>query len=89
MVRLYCASKYSIRKKIIAEVQYIYDKNKWTLRNEYFTTMSINMKWPILVTNDSTNTIREMYWDEDNRLMVLSDNGKTSRYTYNAAYKNY
>ena len=25
-----------------------------------------------------------MYWDEDNRLMVLSDNGKTSRYTYNA-----
>ena len=89
MVSLYCASKYSIRKKIIAEVQYIYDKNKWTLRNEYSTTMSINMKWPILVTNDSTNTIREMYWDEDNRLMVLSDNGKTSRYTYNAAYKNY
>jgi len=39
---------------------------------------------PILVTNDSTNTTREMYWDEDNRLMVLSDNGKTSRYTYNA-----
>ena len=39
---------------------------------------------PILVTNDSTNTSREMYWDEDNRLMVLSDNGKTSRYTYNA-----
>ena len=38
-----------------------------------------------LVTNDSTNTTREMYWDEDNRLMVLSDNGKTSRYTYNAA----
>ena len=40
---------------------------------------------PTLVTNDSTNTNREMYWDEDNRLMVLSDNGKTSRYTYNAA----
>ena len=39
---------------------------------------------PILVTNDSTNATREMYWDEDNRLMVLSDNGKTSRYTYNA-----
>ena len=38
---------------------------------------------PVLVTNDSTNTTREMYWDEDNRLMVLSDNGKTSRYTYN------
>ena len=37
------------------------------------------------LTNDSTNTTREMYWDEDNRLMVLSDNGKTSRYTYNAA----
>ena len=28
---------------------------------------------PTLVTNDSTNTTREMYWDEDNRLMVLSD----------------
>ena len=40
---------------------------------------------PTLVTNDSTSTTREMYWDEDNRLMVLSDNGKTSRYTYNAA----
>ena len=40
---------------------------------------------PTLVTNDSTNTTREMYWDEDNRLIVLSDNGKTSRYTYNAA----
>ena len=35
--------------------------------------------------NDSLNTERRMYWDEDNRLMVLSDNGKTSRYTYNAA----
>ena len=34
---------------------------------------------PTLVTNDSTNTTREMYWDEDNHLMVLSDNGKTSR----------
>ena len=40
---------------------------------------------PTLVTNDSTNMTREMYWNEDNRLMVLSDNGKTSRYTYNAA----
>ena len=37
-----------------------------------------------LVENDSLNTERRMYWDEDNRLMVLSDNGKTSRYTYNA-----
>ena len=41
--------------------------------------------YPTLVMNDSTNATREMYWDEDNRLMVLSDNGKTSRYTYNAA----
>ncbi len=40
---------------------------------------------PILVINDSTNTERKMYWDEDDRLMVLSDNGRTSRYTYNAA----
>ena len=39
---------------------------------------------PLTVTNDSTSETREMYWDEDNRLMVLSDNGKTSRYTYNA-----
>ena len=39
---------------------------------------------PILVENDSTDATREMFWDEDNRLMVLSDNGKTSRYTYNA-----
>ena len=40
---------------------------------------------PTLVTNDSTQQTRELYWDEDNRLMVLSDNGKTSRYTYNHA----
>ena len=39
----------------------------------------------MLVTNDSMDdTTREICWDEDNRLMVLSDNGKTSRYTYNA-----
>ena len=36
---------------------------------------------PTLVTNDSTNTTREMYWDEDNRLMVLSDNGKADTLT--------
>ena len=40
---------------------------------------------PIRVVNDSTNDTRELYWDEENQLMVLSDNGKTSRYTYNAA----
>ena len=40
---------------------------------------------PVRVENDSTDATREMYWDEDNRLMVLSDNGKTSRYTYNHA----
>ena len=40
---------------------------------------------PTLVEDDSLNTERRMYWDEENRLMVLSDNGKTSRYTYNAA----
>ena len=39
---------------------------------------------PTLVENDSLGTERRIYWDEDNRLMVLSDNGKTSRYTYNA-----
>lgn len=37
------------------------------------------------ITNDSTNTARELYSDEENRLMVLSDNCKTGRYTYNAA----
>ena len=40
---------------------------------------------PVLVTNDSLNTTRELYWDEENRLSILSDNGKTSRYTYNHA----
>lgn len=35
--------------------------------------------------NGFSTIVREMYWDEDNRLMVLSDNGKTSRYTYNHA----
>ena len=32
--------------------------------------------------NGFSTIVREMYWDEDNRLMVLSDNGRTSRYTY-------
>ena len=27
----------------------------------------------MLVTNDSANTTRELYWDEDNHLMALSD----------------
>ena len=40
---------------------------------------------PTLVENDSLNNERRMAWDEENRLMALSDNGKTSRYTYNAA----
>ena len=40
---------------------------------------------PTRVENDSTAAVRELYWDEDNRLMVLSDNGRTSRYTYNHA----
>ena len=31
------------------------------------------------------NTTREIYWDEHNRMMVLSANGKTSRYTHNAS----
>ena len=31
------------------------------------------------------NETRGLFWDEVNRLMILSDNGKTSRYTYNAA----
>ena len=31
------------------------------------------------------NETRGLFWDEVNCLMVLSDNGRTSRYTYNAA----
>ena len=31
---------------------------------------------PTRVENDSTAAVRELYWDEDNRLMVLSDNVK-------------
>ena len=34
---------------------------------------------------DEKATEQKYRWDEDNRLLVLSDNGKTSRYTYNAA----
>jgi len=40
---------------------------------------------PTLVEDDSLNMERRMAWDEENRLTALSDNGKTSRYTYNAA----
>ena len=40
---------------------------------------------PTLVEDDSLNTERRMAWDEENRLTALSDNCKTSRYTYNAA----
>ena len=40
---------------------------------------------PTLVEDDSLNMERRMAWDEEDRLMALSDNGKTSRYTYNAA----
>ena len=31
---------------------------------------------PTLVEDDSLNTERRMAWDEENRLMALSDNGK-------------
>ena len=34
---------------------------------------------------DEKATEQKYRWDEENRLMVLSDNSKTSRYTYNAA----
>ena len=54
-------------------------KKFWTLKNKVIKDT------PIRVVNDSTNETRELYWDEENQLMVLSDNGKTSRYTYNAA----
>ena len=53
------------------------------------TPMPIESKYYTSDANGNQNSIpnieRRMYWDEDNRLMVLSDNGKTSRYTYNAA----
>ena len=53
------------------------------------TPMSIESKYYTSDANGNQDSIpnieRRMYWDEDNRLMVLSDNGKTSCYTYNAA----
>lgn len=53
------------------------------------TPMSIESKYYTSDANGNQDSIpnieRRMYWDEDNRLMGLSDNGKTSRYTYNAA----
>ena len=53
------------------------------------TPMSIESKYYTSDANGNQDSIpnieRRMYWDEDNRLMVLSNNGKTSRYTYNAA----
>ena len=55
------------------------------------TPMSIESKYYTSDANGNQDSIpnieRRMYWDEDNRLMVLSDNGKTSRYTYKAAEK--
>ena len=33
---------------------------------------------PVRVENDSTDATREMFWDEDNRLMVLSDKASAS-----------
>ena len=52
--------------------------------------MMIRMSEPLtkVQKGDSTTTAKSYnfaYKDEDNHLMVLSDNGKTSRYTYNAA----
>ena len=52
--------------------------------HEHYTTYDGNVN-PTYIFNDSTNATRELYWDEENRLMILSDNGKTSRYTYNHA----
>ena len=58
----------------------------WFVLKKFWTLKSKAIKdTPIRVVNDSTNETRELYWDEENQLMVLSDNGKTSRYTYNAA----
>ncbi|OFQ27129.1 hypothetical protein HMPREF2955_04720 [Prevotella sp. HMSC073D09] len=39
----------------------------------------------MFVEEDSLDTERRMAWNEENRLMALSDNCKISRYTYNAA----
>ena len=64
-------------KKSLSQIQ----NNKATLGG---STYDANGN-PLTIMNDSTSETREMYWDEDNRLMVLSDNGKTCRYTYNAA----
>ena len=47
------------------------------LSREYFQLCCVYLRCngnPTLVTNDLTNITREMYWDEDNRLIALSDN---------------
>ena len=50
-------------KKSLSQIQ----NNKATLGG---STYDANGN-PLTVTNDSTNETREMYWDEDNRLMVF------------------
>ena len=40
---------------------------------------------PISVEDTTTNTLRVMQWDEENRLQSLGDDGYVSRYTYNHA----
>ncbi len=38
---------------------------------------------PTLREDTISNAFRQMQWDEENRLTMLSDDGYTSRYTYN------
>ncbi len=38
---------------------------------------------PTLREDTTTNSFRQMQWDEENRLTMLSDDGYTNRYTYN------
>ena len=40
---------------------------------------------PISVEDTTSNTLRVMQWDEENRLQSLGDDGYVSRYTYNHA----
>ena len=49
----------------------------WFVLKKFWTLKSKVIKdTPIRVVNDSTNETRELYWDEENQLMVLSDNGR-------------
>ena len=63
-------------------MQYLYEGEKPDAASQIGTdryTYDANGN-PVLVANDSTT--RTMVWDEENRLVLLTDDGYASRYTY-------